>query len=102
MNFLTRFLIALSILWAGSFSIAAEDESSESWEDEVYLSFRYQGVIDEIMVAIAKDGDFFFPLTELFELLAINYTLSPKSFSVSGYYLHEDNTYLLDFANYSA
>ncbi|NQT62799.1 MAG: hypothetical protein HQ556_07575 [Candidatus Marinimicrobia bacterium] len=102
MNFLTRFLIALSILWAGSFSNAAEDESSESWEDEVYLSFRYQGVIDEIMVAIAKDGEFFFPLTELFELLAINYTLSPKSFSVSGYYLHEDNTYLLDFGNYSA
>jgi hypothetical protein len=102
LNLLKRFLLAISILWAGSFVSASESESSESWEDEVYLSFRYQGVIDEIMVAITKDGEFFFPLTELFELLAINYTLSAKSFSVSGYYLHEDNTYLLDFANHTA
>ncbi len=85
----------------GSLSFASEAQYESEYEEEVYLSFRYQGIIDEILVAIAKDGEFYFPVTELFELFAINYTLSPKSFSVSGYYLHEDNTYLLDFANFA-
>lgn len=71
-------------------------------EDEVYLSFRYQAIVDEIVIAIAKDGDFYLPLTELFELLGINYELSPKSFSVSGYYIEEGNNYLIDFSMYKA
>jgi len=102
LNILTRFLIVFSLLWSGSTAFANQSETDGDWEEEVYLSFRYLGVIDEIMVAIAKDGEFYYPLTELFELFAINYTLSAKSFSVSGYYLDEDNTYLLDFANFAA
>ncbi len=83
-------------------SFASQQQEDGSWEEEVYLSFRYQGIIDEIVVAIAANGEFYLPLTELFELFAINYTLSPSSFSVYGYYLHEKNPYSLDFASFKA
>jgi len=74
LNILTRFLIVFSLLWSGSTAFANQSETDGDWEEEVYLSFRYLGVIDEILVAVAKDGEFYYPLTELFELFAINYT----------------------------
>ncbi len=86
----------------GSGAFAFQQETPENREEEVYLSFRYQGVIDEIIVAIAIDNEFYLPLTDLFELFAINYELSPSNFSVNGYYLSESNPYILDFANQNA
>ena len=96
-----RFLIALLLLWLGSAAYAIEENSDADWE-EVYLSFRYQGVIDEIVIAIAKDDGFYIPVTALFELFAINYELNPTRFALSGYYLIASNKYTLDFSNYSA
>ncbi|MCF6238149.1 MAG: hypothetical protein L3J79_04930, partial [Candidatus Marinimicrobia bacterium] len=67
-------------------------------EEEVYLSFRYLGVIDEIIVAYYADGNIYLPVTELFDLFAINYDLNPSSFSVSGNFIKEDAKYVLDFS----
>lgn len=97
-----RILFSIWLLWLGGSLYASQDQAYDESEEEVYLSFRYQGVIDEIIVAIAKDGEFYLPLTELFELFGVNYELSPKSFSVSGYYLHDKNPYLIDFAMFKA
>ncbi|NQV30682.1 MAG: hypothetical protein HQ508_07335 [Candidatus Marinimicrobia bacterium] len=97
-----RILLAICLFWLGGSTYANQEQTLHDSEEEVYLSFRYQGVIDEIIVAIAKDGEFYLPLTELFELFAINYELSPKSFSVSGYYLHEKNPYIINFSMFKA
>jgi len=73
-------------------------DSVQTFEEEVYLSFRYQGVIDEILIAYYGDDKFYLPLTELFDLFAINYDLSPATLSVSGFFLQENQHYLLDFS----
>ena len=97
-----RILFTIWLVWLGGSLYANEELTYDDSEEEVYLSFRYQGIIDEIIVAIAKDGEFYLPVTELFELFGVNYELSPKSFSVSGYYLHEKNPYLIDFSMFKA
>jgi len=99
---LHRVLLATWLFLLGGSLFASDPVLLESTEDEVYLSFRYQGIIDEIVVALAKDGEFYLPVTELFDLLAINYTLSPKTFSISGYYLHDKNPYTMDFTSFKA
>lgn len=102
MNQFIRLTLALWLLLAGNTLLAFQDSESVNEEEEVYLSFRYQGAIDAIVIALATDDDFYLPVTELFELFAVNYTLTPSNFSISGYYLFESNTYVLDFANFRA
>lgn len=70
---------------------------TELVDEEVYLSIRYQGVIDDIVMAYYDGERFYLPLTEMFDLLGINYELDPKSFSVSGFYITQDQRYTLDF-----
>jgi len=72
-------------------------EVVEVVEEEVYLSMRYQGVIDEIVVAYYTGEQFFLPLTELFDIFAVNYEFDPAKLSISGYYLRENNKYIIDF-----
>ncbi|MCF7807999.1 MAG: hypothetical protein K9N38_05710 [Candidatus Marinimicrobia bacterium] len=68
----------------------------------MYLSLRYNGIIDEIIVAYYDGETFFLPLTELFDIFAINYELDPSSFSIEGNYLKEDNRYHIDFSRFYA
>jgi len=72
------------------------------YEEEVFLSFRYQGGINEIIVAYLSYGEFYLPLTELFQLLGIEYTIDPASLSVSGTYLENGPFYRLDMRSNSA
>ncbi|NQV15370.1 fimbria/pilus outer membrane usher protein, partial [bacterium] len=74
-----------------------QEDKDEQYEEEVYLSFRYQGVIDEIIIAYYSDGNFYLPLTELFDLFAINYELSISTLSISGKYLNQNTDYIIDF-----
>lgn len=93
-NFLLLLFLITSTFGANWF----HDDSVAIEEDEVYLSFRYQGVVDGIIVALYDGEKFYLPLTELFDLFAINYELNPARFSISGYYIKEDDTYSLDFS----
>ena len=80
----------------------SQEEPQARTEEEVYLSFRYEGVIDEIVVAYYDGTRFYLPFTELFDIFAINYELSPQSFAVSGYYLSENKPYKVDFSRREA
>jgi len=97
-----RFLFALSFLLFGITAFAFQEAPDINQEEEVYLSFRYQGVIDEIVVAIAKNDEYYLPVITLFDLFAINYELNASRFGISGYYLTESNKYNLDFSGYGA
>ncbi|NQV49649.1 MAG: hypothetical protein HQ507_04095 [Candidatus Marinimicrobia bacterium] len=74
-----------------------QNEDPEIVEDEVYLSFRYQGVIDNIIVAYFDGERFYLPVTELFDHFGINYELNPAKYSVSGFFIKDNIKYVLDF-----
>ena len=94
LNLLLLLLLFNNLLGAGWL----QKEDAEVIEEEVYLSFRYKGVIDAIVVAYFDGERFYLPVTELFDYFAIYYELNPKSYSVSGYFIKEDVNYLLDFS----
>lgn len=100
MKRLSRFVLLL-VLLLGNVALGSplffQQDTVLSSEEEVYLSFRYQGVVDEIIVAYYDGVSFYLPLTQLFDLFAINYKLSPTTFSVSGVYLEKGSPYGVDF-----
>lgn len=102
MHYFFRFLLLLLSLAALYGSPAFQDASVEVFEEEVYLSLRYQGVIDEIVIAYYTGRDFYLPLTGLFDIFAINYEFDPASLAVKGFFLHTDNEYILDFTAQTA
>jgi len=95
-RYFVSFLILYNSLF-GAFLFQKDSVNTYVQEEEVYLSFRYQGVIDEIVVAYYAQDQFFLPLTELFDLFAINYELSPASLSISGFFIKENTKYIMDF-----
>ncbi|MCF7803335.1 MAG: SPOR domain-containing protein [Candidatus Marinimicrobia bacterium] len=80
---------------SGVFAQSAGDEGSEG--EEVYLAFRYKGAVNTVITAIAKDEQFYLPVTEIFSLLEINYQLNIQQMSVSGYYIEPDLKYTIGF-----
>lgn len=99
----SKYLLLLLILNSQLFGgFWFQKDTVETYEEEVYLSLRYNGIIDEIIVAYYDGETFFLPLTELFDIFAINYEPDPSSFSVKGYYLKEDNRYNIDFSRFYA
>jgi len=79
-----------------------QKDTVEAFEEEVYLSIRYQGVIDEIVVAYYTGDQFYLPLTELFDIFGINYEFDPSKLSIGGFYLTKDIRYKLDFTSRQA
>jgi len=77
-------------------------DSAKVAEEEVYLSFRYQGVIDEIVIAYYVGDRFYLPVTELFDIMGVNYELSASALSVSGYFIKKDAKYVMDFSRHFA
>lgn len=102
MHYYFRFLLLLVSLATLLGNPALQEERSEVFEEEVYLSLRYQGVIDEIVVAYYTGKDFYLPLTGLFDIFAINYEFDPASLAISGFFIHPDNEYILDFTAQTA
>ena len=95
----TSLLLLAFLLGFGTLSYAQDQQPSVVDDhDEVYLSFRYQGVINEIVVAYYDGDRFYLPFTELFDLLGINYELGTVSFAVSGFYITPGNNYSIDFS----
>lgn len=97
MKILYRFFLYLAVTNILFGASQLQGDTVQETEEEVYLSFRYQGVIDAIVVAYYDNEDFYLPLTDLFDLFALNYELNTANLSVSGYYLKEDTKYILNF-----
>jgi len=68
-------------------------------EEEVYLSFRYRGGINTIIVAYLKGDRYYIPVIELFDLLSINYQLDQTNLALTGFYLDPNQHYELGFNN---
>lgn len=75
-----------------------EKAQSQDYED-VFLSFRYQGVPNYIIDALYFNNEFYLPVTELFNILEINYSTEHGRFTISGMYLEASNSYRIDFQN---
>lgn len=97
-NLLLSLLLVTQVLGSPWF----QNDPGSAYEEEVYLSLRYQGILDEILVAYYDGTTFYLPLIELFDIFAVNYEANPSEFSVKGFFLDEDNRYSLDFLDYSA
>jgi hypothetical protein len=65
--------------------------------DEVYLTFRYRGVLDAIITCLHLDGRFYLPLTSLFRALAINQETDARTLAVHGEYQPTGEQYRIDF-----
>ena len=68
----------------------------------MYLAFRYKGAVNTVVTAIAKDDKFYLPVTELFSLLQVDYSLNIQNMAISGYYLDPNRQYRLGFRGPSA
>lgn len=76
----------------------ARAQQDDSQASEVYLSFQYRGVVSVYVTTYYKEGQFYLPVSELFNILQINHNIDQTNLSVSGNYLGEIE-YLLDFKN---
>ncbi len=95
------FVIPVFLLLAALLS-AAEDFASANLsayqpEEEVFLSFRYRGGVNTVVIAYKKGETYYLPVTELFGLLAINYKINPVNMSISGFYIEKKRQYRLGF-----
>lgn len=93
------FLTVLTQLYGASFF---QMDAEELYQEEVYLSFQYQGVIDQIVIAYFDGDRFYLPLIEMFDLFDLNYEMSATSFSISGFYIQEDRPYVIDLSGLQA
>lgn len=66
-------------------------------EEEIYLSFRYHGGINTIVIAYVKNKSYYLPVTELFHLLSIDFEVDPANLAIKGFYLDPDQKYELNF-----
>lgn len=62
---------------------------NSSSQQEVYLTFQYRGIVSSYITAYYKDGEFYLPIGELFNVLEIDHHIDIASLTVSGLYLGE-------------
>ncbi len=74
----------------------AQAQQNDTSENEVYLSFQYQGIVSVYITTYYKDDQFYLPVSELFNQLGIQHQVNQGSLSISGSYLGEDE-FVLDF-----
>lgn len=96
-RFLTLVVTLTLFTCFGDLFAVQNSDSSPNQGEEVYLSFRYKGAVNTVVTAIAKDEQFYLPVTELFSLLKIDYKLNIQDMSISGYYLDPDGPIKLAF-----
>ncbi len=91
--------ILIVICLCPSLSLLAQQQSSNSSLQEVYLSFRHRGTVDQ-MVASFYDGQqqtFYLPITGLFSALGIEYEVNQDALTVEGSFIDTGSRYTLDF-----
>jgi hypothetical protein len=74
---------------------AAEDDQ------EVYLTFRYQNLVNIYIISTYRDGDFFMPQSELFRNLNVDARIDYAANSVTGEFM-DIGTYVIDLDNLRA
>ncbi|MDG5766023.1 hypothetical protein QA596_01000 [Balneolales bacterium ANBcel1] len=77
---------------------------AEPDREEVFLSFRFRGVGDVVIIGMySYDTDrIYLPTTELFDLLEIYYQLDSQNLRLHGHYLETDRPYEIHFQNRTA
>lgn len=79
---------------------AAEIEDSysiPSEAQEVFLSFTYRGTGTVVIVALYNEGQFYLPVTELFETLMIPFKTDLNNLTIKGDYLPQNQAFELHF-----
>ena len=102
-NLLTCLVLLFFLSW--STSTKGNTNSHLSFqvqpEQEVFLSFKYQNLFDEVIIAYLDDGKYFLPVSEIFRILKIPHQSNATSLTITGSYLSPSNEYLFDFKNFT-
>lgn len=77
---------------------SAETSRAQEESQEVFLSFTYGGVVDDMVEARYDGEQFYVSLTSVFEHLQIDHSYDSERGTVSGFFLTEDRTYSIDLA----
>ena len=88
-------LITHLVLLSLSFSIVNSAEA-QSADQEVFLQFRHQGVVNTYVSAIYDRDQFYLSVTDLFEALRIDVSIDQATFTLSGNYIGQGR-YTLNF-----
>ncbi len=75
--------------WIALFSLLSlfghpKTAEAQGAEDEVYLQFRYQGVVNVYLSTIYYDDEFYISVGEFFSALSIDHTIEPGRLRVEG------------------
>ena len=70
-------------------------------QQEVFLSFNYRNLFEEVIIAYYEDGKYYLPVSKIFNLLKISNRVYYDELSLEGFYLKPDNQYRFDFQSYT-
>lgn len=82
-----------------STSVSASDERER---EEVFLSFRYRGIRNVVVIAMYEDGQIYLPVTELFDQLGIYHQTDFQNLRIHGHYIDQNHPYEIQFADRTA
>ncbi len=94
----------IGILWNDSSPVLTGTRVQAQDREEVFLSFRYRGVGDQVVIGLySYDTErIYVPVTEMFELLEIYYQVDSQNLRVHGHFLDPENPYEIHFQNRTA
>lgn len=98
-NRLIMSLFFLIILISGPVTVKAQDQGNNYEEISVYLAVQGIGGYD--VTAIYKDEQIYIPISEMFKCLKINQKTSEYNDSISGFFLDENNRYVISQPTHS-
>ncbi|MDR8390860.1 SPOR domain-containing protein [Aliifodinibius sp. S!AR15-10] len=88
--------VTACVLFACASPSHAQQAGTEA--TEVYLTFRYRGIVNVYVTSYYKDNQFYLPVSELFNALQIQHQVDQGALTISGKYLGEKE-YRFDFKN---
>ena len=95
-----RRTVALMALLLGlastGYGQAPAREGATEPPEEVYLSVRYENVVDTLLSARYHDGAVYLPVGELFTLLRLDWTWEERTGRLAGFLFERRNRYVLD------
>lgn len=90
----------MGIYEAGGAAFAApamQDQGQNSDPQEIFLSFSYRGVSQQVITALYYDNQVYLPVSELFSLLQISHNTNLGNLTISGSYLSGEQQFELVF-----
>ncbi|MFH5883893.1 SPOR domain-containing protein [Halalkalibaculum sp. DA3122] len=80
---------ATAIMLLFAFAPPSHAQQGDTEATEVYLTFRYRGIVNVYVTSYYKDDQFYLPVSELFNALQIQHQVDQGTLTVSGSYLGE-------------